>query len=346
MKELDNATEVTQRDVISHIFAPLFTAHGKAIFNPQKPQGQAFAPTNIALCKYWGKRNQTLNLPMTNSLSVALPTLGANTTITPLYGAHDLITLNQTDIKLDSAFAQRLITFVDLFRVPRKQFFHFDITMNIPVAAGLASSAAGFASITLALDDLFAWNLPKQVLSVLARLGSGSAARSIWNGFVEWQSGARPDGMDSHGVPLDVTWPHLYIGILPISQYEKPISSRVAMQRTVDSSMFYSVWPKKVAHDLPLLKMAIEKKHFPLLAGTAESNSLNMHATMLSSWPPICYFYPGTIAAMQRVWTLREEGLELYFTQDAGPNLKLIFESENVEIVREHFPDVECVRLF
>lgn len=346
MKNMDKEQVFTQRDVISHLFAPLFSTRGKALFVPQKAVGRAFAPTNIALCKYWGKRNAEINLPITNSLSVALPTHGSQITITPRDLHADVIVLNQVEVDQASTFAQRLIAFVDLFRTPRKQYFHFDIDMNIPLAAGVASSAAGFASVILALDDLFAWGLSKQYLSILARLGSGSAARSIWPGFVEWQCGQLSNGMDSHGVPLENTWPHLCIGIVPVSLEEKTISSRVAMQRTVDTSMFYKLWPKKVAHDLPLIKMAIEKKHFPLLAGTAESNALNMHATMLSSWPPICYFHPATIDAMHRVWNLRQEGLELYFTQDAGPNLKLLFESENTEIVQTHFPAVECIRLF
>lgn len=346
MKESEMTNVVRPSDVVEYVFAPLFAARGDAIFIPQKPVGTAFAPTNIALCKYWGKRDQALHLPMTNSLSVALPTHGARLTLFPHDKARDVIVLNKVELDKQSAFATKLSAFVNLFRASRPLFFHFDIEMTIPVAAGLASSAAGFASVVLALDDLFCWGLPKQSLSILARLGSGSAARSLWNGFVEWHSGVRNDGMDSYGEPLAATWPHLCIGIVPISQDEKPLSSRQAMQQTVDTSLFYELWPKKVAHDLSLLKMAIDKRHFPLLAGTAESNALNMHATMLSSWPPICYFHPGTIAAMHRVWALRQAGLEIYFTQDAGPNLKLIFESENKAIVQEHFPQVDCIRVF
>lgn len=346
MKDMDKAEIVCASDVIENVFSSIFAARGKAVFTPQKSEGKAFAPTNIALCKYWGKRDRELNLPVTNSLSVALPTHGSTITITPLNRSSDVIVLNQVEIDKESGFAKRLAAFVDLFRAAHQHYFHFDIQMNIPVAAGLASSAAGFASVVLALDDLFAWSLPKRSLSILARLGSGSASRSIWPGFVEWKSGVQKDGMDSYAEPLDATWPHLCLGIVPICQDEKPISSRLAMQQTVDTSPLYEAWPKKVAHDLELLKIAIDKRHFPLLAGTAESNALNMHATMLSSWPPICYFHPGTIAAMHRVWALRQSGLEIYFTQDAGPNLKLLFESENTDIVKEHFPGVQCIRVF
>jgi len=95
-----------------------------------------------------------------------------------------------------------------------------------------------------------------------------------------------------------------------------------------------------------LLKQAIKTKNLALLGGTAESNALSMHATMLSSWPAICYFLPETIAAMQQIWTARKEGLELYFTQDAGPNLKLMFVEKDKEQVKTLFPNLEIIKPF
>ncbi len=241
---------------------------------------------------------------------------------------------------------KRVVQYLDLFRTQEKWWLHVDIKMNIPVAAGLASSACGFASIVCALNDLFQWQLPHRDLSILARLGSGSAARSLWNGFVIWHEGMREDGMDSVGEPLTCEWPSLRIGILPIADTEKPISSREAMLRTVNSSSLYNCWPRKVSQDLAIFKQALKTRNFPLLAGTAESNALSMHATMLSSWPPICYFLPETLTAMQTVWNLRHDGCEIYFTEDAGPNLKLIFEERDLGTVKSAFPNVEVVSVF
>ena len=152
--------------------------------------------------------------------------------------------------------------------------------------------------------------------------------------------------MDSYAEPLPVEWPELRVGILTLSAEEKSISSRDAMQRTVNSSILYSSWPKKVAQDLSIMKHALQVKNFALLSGTAESNALTMHATILSSWPPICYFLPETIAAMHQVWALRKAGLSLYFTQDAGPNLKLLFLEKDQEQVKKHFENVEVVKVF
>lgn len=309
-------------------------------------QGLGYAPTNIALCKYWGKRDTDLNLPVTASLSVALPDKGAFTALRFIDRVQDTVTLNGDELPWESPFVKRVVQYLDLFRQRQPWRLAIDIKMNLPVAAGLASSACGFASLVSAMNDLMNWNLTPKQLSILARLGSGSAARSLWSGFVEWHEGMQPDGMDSYAEPLSTEWPGLCIGILNISKAEKPISSREAMLRTVNSSALYQSWPKKVANDLILMRQAIKTKNFSLLGGTAESNALAMHATMISSWPPICYSLPETLAAMMQVWEARKDGLELYFTQDAGPNLKLIFMDADLPKVQALFPAVEVIALF
>lgn len=314
---------------------------------PMQNEAMGYAPTNIALCKYWGKRDNELNLPMTSSLSVALPEKGAMTTFKVNDLPYDEVMLNGELVPSDSEFFTRLENYLSLFRKPDSWHLSIDIKMTIPVAAGLASSACGFASLAYALNDLFQWKLTLTELSILARLGSGSAARSLYPGFVEWHMGNRADGMDSYAEPLgDVQWPDLTIGILPLSDAKKPISSREAMRRTVNSSVLYNEWPKKVSQDMVLLKQAIKVRNFSLLGGTAESNALSMHATMLGAWPPVCYYLPETIKAMHDVWALRETGVEVFFTQDAGPNLKLLFLRRDEKVIRDAFPDVDVVPLF
>jgi diphosphomevalonate decarboxylase len=313
---------------------------------PKNSSGKAFAPTNIALCKYWGKRNQELNLPLTSSLSISLGNKGAFVELALQDISQDSVILNGEPIASDSSFYKKFVNYLDLFRPSDALRMRADIQSNIPIAAGLASSACGFASLALALNDLFGWQLCSSELSILARLGSGSASRSIEQGFVEWHAGARDDGMDSYGVTLPETWPELCVGLLIVSEREKMLSSREAMQRTIESSALYSAWPAKVSHDLIELKQAIATQDFALLGKTAESNATTMHATMFSAWPAIQYAVPETVLAMQAVWKLRSEGLALYFTQDAGPNIKLLFEKNNIETVRSCFPAVEILQPF
>lgn len=327
-------------DVVSHIFShsPVKLHEFKA-----REKGLAFAPTNIALVKYWGKRDSELNLPVTSSLSVSLPDKGAMTSLALQNFPYDTVTLNKETLAAETPFVQRLSAFLDLFRQKKQWHLNIDITMNIPVAAGLASSACGFASIVAGLNDLFDWQLPRRHLSILARLGSGSAARSFWLGFVEWYAGVQADGMDSFAEPLSADWPDLCLGIVTVSDLPKTISSRAAMQQTVNTSVLYQSWPKKVAQDMVLMRQAIQTKNFSLLGGTSESNALNMHATMLACWPPVMYSLPETIAAIQKVWELRRNGLELYFTQDAGANLKLLFLKKDMAAVKEAFERVEII---
>lgn len=236
--------------------------------------------------------------------------------------------------------------FLDLFRSDKDTYYHIDTQLNIPVAAGLASSACGLAALVLALDDLYGWHLDKHHLSILARIGSGSAARSLWHGFVEWHSGINEEGLDSFGELLPTAWPVLRIGLLIMHTQQKPISSREAMQLTVKTSNLYPAWPQQVVKDMLTLKQSIAQQDFASLGATAEHNALTMHATMMSSWPPIIYSKPETIAAMQQVWALRQEGIPVYFTQDAGPNLKLLFLASQQDQITAVFPNLEVIAPF
>ncbi len=316
---------------------------GKSL-SPQNKLGEAFAPTNIALCKYWGKRNNELNLPVTSSLSVSLGEKGARTAIQEIDAAQDEIILNSQPVDLLSSFGKRLCQYLDLFRFNRKIHYRVNTEINIPVAAGLASSACGFAALVLALDRLYAWNLEAKDLSILARIGSGSAARSIWNGFVEWHAGKALNGMDSHGELLEINWKELRVGLHLLSSKQKPLSSREAMLRTVNTSQLYTAWPKQVENDLSQIKAAIVAKDFEQLGPVSEANALAMHATMWSAWPPVIYSLPETLNAMHEVWKLRSEGISVYFTQDAGPNLKLLFLDSSTSKIKSAFPNLEiCI---
>jgi diphosphomevalonate decarboxylase len=319
-------------------------------------RGEAFAPANIALCKYWGKRDRDLNLPVNSSLSISLGKLGT-TTVLKFAKTADRIFLNGKPAPND--FAARISAYLDLFR-KEGQFFEVRTKNNIPTAAGLASSASGFAALIKALDQLLGWGFNPRELSMLARLGSGSAARSLYDGFAVWHAGVRADGMDSYaeqfsdawknnGVQAQTAsndWKNLRIGILEVSKVRKKTGSTDGMNRTVETSDLYEAWPAQADCDFDELRTAIAAQDFPMLGKTAENNALAMHATMLAAWPPLCYWTPQTLAMMQKVWQVRDDGLELYFTIDAGPNLKLLFLKENQAAVKKLFPKVQIVNPF
>ncbi len=322
---------VTRQQVISQ-YLPNITEAGEV--------AQSFAPSNIALCKYWGKRDRELNLPMNASLSVSLGALGSHTRIMPSDNGVDQVFLNGQAQNMEQPFASKVIDFLNLFRRDLEQPVIIRTENNIPTAAGLASSASGFAALMLAINDFYRFNLPKKTLSVFARMGSGSASRSIYDGFVEWHKGTRTDGMDSFAEQLDLQWPDFRIALLKVSTGAKKVDSRAGMQRTLESAVLYQSWPQQANDDLVTIKRALNNHDFEQLGVAAENNALAMHATMIASWPPLLYWTAESVSAMHRVWELRASGVGVYLTMDAGPNLKLLFESGDQGAVEDAFPEL------
>jgi diphosphomevalonate decarboxylase len=295
-----------------------------------------FAPINIALIKYWGKRDSILNLPHTSSLSITLPTLGTSTTIAVHDANIHIIIVNNHEISHDSQFYRRLVTFLDLFNLDEK--FIIKTKSNVPIAAGLASSASGFCACVKALCKLYNWQLSLTKQSILARLGSGSACRSFWNGFVEWNRGEREDGMDCFAQKFDGIMHDIAVGILVTDRTEKKLSSRKAMQISIDTSPFYSAWLDIVPKHLNIIKQAICENDFESFGKIIEHNTTIMHSLILSSFPSFTFANTDTLQIIQKIHDLRNDGMQVFFTQDAGPNLKLIYLKNDHEKLQRIFP--------
>ncbi|SIO04396.1 diphosphomevalonate decarboxylase [Sulfurivirga caldicuralii] len=304
--------------------------------------GEAWAPVNIALAKYWGKRNAELNLPQNSSLSISLPELGTHTRLTLTEGA-DTVTLNGA--LAPEAFAQRLSRFLNLFR-PDGLGFAVETTNTVPTAAGLASSASGFAALIKALDALFDWQLDYKTLSMLARIGSGSASRSLYDGFAVWHRGEKDDGTDSYAEGLPETWPDLRIGLVEVDTSQKPIGSTAGMQQTVNSCPLYTAWPTFAEQSVQTQLAAIRDHDMEKLGDSAEHNALTMHATMIATRPTILYWTPETVQAIHTVQQLRASGTPVWFTMDAGPNLKLLLPHTAAAAVQTSFPEVRILAPF
>lgn len=304
---------------------------------PTQAKGSAFAPSNIALIKYWGKRNETLHLPVTNSLSVSLGHLGCHTVCGHSDSPELQVIHNKAPADPSSPLYRGILQYFDVLGL-NPQHCHINIDMNIPMAAGLASSACGFAALINAFNDWHEWGLNQRELSILARLGSGSACRSLWHGFVEWERGKREDGMDSYASPLNTQWDDLCVGIVLTSYESKSIGSREAMQRTMQTSKLYQQWPEQVDQDLQTIKEALQIKDFQTFGNTAERNAIAMHATMLDATPPIDYSNEQTKCVKEQILQLRQDGILCYFTQDAGPNVKILFLKKDTTHIEQIFP--------
>ena len=314
-------------------------------YNEPKDFASVYAPSNIALSKYWGKRCSQFNLPVTGSISISLAKHGTHTQLSVCDTQSHCVLLNGKKLDANDNFVLKICAWLDRV-LPAHLKLCVETTNTVPTAAGLASSASGFAALTLATNELMGWGLSESQLSALARLGSGSASRSLWHGFVKWNHGEKADGSDSVAAPLEQLWPKLRVGLLTVSSTAKAVSSREGMARTIATSKLYEQWPAQAHSDLAVIENAIIENNFQLMAQTAEHNAMSMHATMAAAWPPLVYWQPESLNQMQRVWQLREQGLPLYLTMDAGPNIKLLFESQYEQDVKAAFGDVQVITPF
>ena len=298
----------------------------------------AKAHTNIALIKYWGKRDEALILPTNNSLSVTLDGFYTETTV-----AFDEA-LNQDHFTLDKqpisgVQYDRVTAFLDLIReIAGKQhiYANVDSINKVPTAAGFASSASGFAALAAASAQAIGLSLTDQELSRITRRGSGSACRSIYGGFAEWQMGMASDGSDSYAVqvaPVD-HW-DLRVAAVVLNATEKKVSSREGMRRTVETSPFFTSWVESNPTDLNEIKAGIKDRDFTKVGEIAEANCLKMHATTLGANPPFTYLQDTTLSVMQTVQVMREKGIPAFFTIDAGPNVKVLYLPENEKTVEK-----------
>jgi diphosphomevalonate decarboxylase len=301
----------------------------------------AAAGTNIALVKYWGKRDPALNLPATGSLSLTLAEMGTRTTVRFGNGSSGGAGGDQVRLggaPADERFAFRVRQFLDLVRQQAAISAPAEvITENsVPTASGLASSASGFAALALAASRAAGLTLAPSALSMLARQGSGSAARSIFGGFVEMARGQQPDGSDCFARPLDAApaW-ELRLVIAVTAAGPKPLGSTAAMDRTARTSPFFPAWVAGSDGDLGDARAAIAERDLERLGRVAERSALRMHATAMAADPAIVYWNSATLAAMHAVYDLRAAGVAAYFTIDAGPHVKVLCTAADADRVTE-----------
>lgn len=304
--------------------------------------GKARAHTNIALIKYWGKADEDLILPMNNSLSVSLERFYTETKVTFSESyTEDTLVLNGETV--NAAESKKITRFMDMLRAKTNTTLYSYIESEnfVPTAAGLASSASAYAALASACNEALQLGWSDKELSRLARRGSGSASRSIFGGFVEWEKGY--DDTTSYSFPIDADrWEDdLAMIFVVINNKSKKVSSRAGMSLTRDTSRFYQYWLDHVDEDIAAVKEAISRKDFKGLGEVIEANGLRMHATNLGAQPPFTYLVPESYQAMEVVHQCRELGYPCYFTMDAGPNVKILVEKHNqahvIEQLHQHF---------
>lgn len=275
----------------------------------------ARAPVNIALIKYWGKANAERVLPTTTSVSLTLTDLYTETSFEE--GPFQFLINGKVG---DVSEVSRVRDVLKHFRDDR---VIIKTANNFPTASGLASSASGFAALTVGLNAFFQAGYTLQELATLTRLGSGSSCRSLLDDFAIWHQNGSIETLPN-------PFKDLRMIVVLISEAKKAISSRDAMKITMETAPSYQTWIKESDVDFQTIKQAILNKDFIQVGETMEKNSARLHQVMADSNPPIRYQQPASLEVLTMVSRLRQQGFIGFATMDAGPNVKILVQGKDL----------------
>jgi diphosphomevalonate decarboxylase len=282
----------------------------------------AVAHANIALVKYWGKRDEALHLPEAPSLSLALDRLSTTTTVELGVPSDSLVLDGRAAGEAELRRARLLLDAAGIGERAR-----IESRNSFPTAAGLASSASGFAALAVAACAAAGQERTSRQLSALARRGSGSAARSIPGGWAAWEEEFAEEVAPPGHLPLRAV-------VALCGEGKKDVGSRDGMKRSRDTSPYHAAFIAQCRRDYAQARGFLRGRDLPALGALAESNALRMHADALAADPPILYWEPPTISCLQVLRRLRESGVGAWATIDAGPHVVAL-------CAPEHAPRVE-----
>jgi diphosphomevalonate decarboxylase len=299
-------------------------------------EASARACANIALAKYWGKADVKRNVPAVPSISLTLDQLVTETRVR--FDASlpsDVVRLDGR--RASAAEAERVVTMLD--RVRRESRVrsnaHVSSHNHFPTAAGLASSASGFAALAAAASAAAGLRFNARRLSALARGSSASAARSVYGGFVELPAGSRGDAeLAARPIAPSEHW-NVRLVVALTETGKKKVGSTEGMERSRKTSPYYQAWLDQAPRWARKIKRAIKDRDLDVLGAAMEQSTLAFHCCAITSDPPILYWAPATLAALATVRGLRERGLSVWATMDAGPHVKVLCEIGDATRVRQ-----------
>ena len=294
----------------------------------------ARAHPNIALVKYWGKADDELIIPVAGSMSMTLDKFATTTRVELTTGA-DRFELNGA--VADAKATGRTTVFLDLVRTLAAEagLDTADAYANVvsvnegPTAAGMASSASGFAALATAAADAYGLNLSTKDLSRLARRGSGSASRSLIDRFAIWHAGTSDETSYAEAIAA----PDMAMVSVTVNAQAKKVSSRAGMVATRDTSPYYQAWIEVTKTTLDEMIAACGAEDFTRIGEITETHAHRMHAVINATHPPIRYLAPVSWQVFDEVSAMRDDGLEAYATADAGPNVVIICRPDDAEAV-------------
>ncbi|GAB4480894.1 MAG: diphosphomevalonate decarboxylase [Anaerolineales bacterium] len=282
----------------------------------------ALAHPNIAFCKYWGNRDAALRLPVNGSISMNLDGLFTKTTVRFCQQPEDSLSINGSPVS--GKGLERVSAILSLVRQAAGISLQAEVISenNFPTGAGIASSAAAFAALALAATAAAGLNWPEAQISRLARLGSGSASRSVPAGFVEWKMGSGDE--DSYAVSIAPPKHWALADCVAIVAAGHKATGSSEGHALAPSSPLQAARVADAPRRLEICRRAILERNFPAFAEIIEQDSDLMHAVMMTSRPALFYWKPATLAVMESVRAWRADGLPAAYTIDAGPNVHVL----------------------
>jgi len=309
------------------------------------------ASSDIALVKYWGKKDEVLRLPENGSVSMKLANLYTITTVefSSEYESDSLI-ISGDIIDIESVEAKRVVKHLNRVRELAKQqgleafsWFAKVITNNsFPRATGLSSSGSGMTALTFSATKAIGLSLNEKELSILSRQASGTACRCSCGGFVEWLDGDTSDTSYSISLVDKDYWD--VRSVIAIVDYGKKKISSTQGHKSAQSSILFKPRQKHIKEKIVLTKQCLKEKDFDKLGSLVEAEALEFHSILLTSQPPLVLWYPGTMQVIHEVQKMREEGISCYFTINTGFNIHVLTLPEFEQKVKERLSSLSLVK--
>ena len=290
---------------------------------------------NIAIIKYWGKKDPVKMIPATSSISLTLENLFTETEISFISReeaiektgqASDLLYING-ELQNEEQI-KKITNVVNFFRDDRTQLVKIDTTNNMPTEAGLSSSSSGLSAAIKACNKLFDKNLSREELAQISKFASGSSSRSFFGPVGMWDK----DTGEVSEVKTDLK---LAMIVLVLNKEKKIISSRKGMALCMETSTSFDEWIRQSEIDFENMKKYLSEGNFSKVGELTEENALRMHETTKNANPPFTYLTEKSFEAMEYIRKLRKQGEKCYFTMDAGPNVKVLCLKEDFERLKD-----------
>lgn len=306
------------------------------------------ASSDVALVKYWGKKDKILRLPANGSISMILDSLQSTTTVEFLPSlVKDEVIIGG---EVEEGETSRVIKHLDRIRalaqsqnlIQKNIFAKVVSENNFPKSTGLSSSGSGFAALTIAASKAIGLDLSEKELAILARQGSGTACRCVCGGFVEWLDGETSE--ESYSQSFANADSFAIRDLVAIVSEDKKNLSSTEGHDLAETSLFFQARQEKINEKLANVKKAILEKEFMSLGELVEAEALEFHSILLTSKPNILLFYPGTIEVMQAVRKLRSKGIPVYFTINTGFNVHVLTLSQYEKTVLDLLQSLSSVQ--